>query len=47
MVHPKVLSVCIDSTVYSGLPLGLVLKEQHGRFNIDDLRLLYENDIRF
>jgi phenylalanyl-tRNA synthetase alpha chain len=49
MVHPKVLEVCgIDSTVYSGFAFGLgAERTAMGRFNIDDLRLLYENDIRF
>jgi len=49
MVHPKVLEVCgIDSTVYSGFAFGLgVERTAMGRFNIDDMRLLYENDVRF
>ena len=49
MVHPKVLEVCgIDSTVYSGFAFGMgAERTAMGRFNIDDLRLLYENDIRF
>ncbi len=49
MVHPKVLEICgIDSTVYSGFAFGLgVERTAMGRFNIDDLRLLYENDVRF
>lgn len=49
MVHPKVLDVCgIDSTIYSGFAFGLgAERTAMGRFNIDDLRLLYENDIRF
>lgn len=49
MVHPKVLEVCgIDPEVYSGFAFGLgVERTAMGRFNIDDLRLLYENDIRF
>lgn len=49
MVHPKVLEVCgIDPEVYSGFAFGLgVERTTMGRFNIDDLRLLYENDIRF
>lgn len=49
MVHPKVLEVCgIDSSVYSGFAFGLgVERTAMGRFNIDDLRLLYENDVRF
>ncbi|MCX7922488.1 MAG: phenylalanine--tRNA ligase subunit alpha [Clostridia bacterium] len=49
MVHPKVLENCgIDPEVYSGFAFGLgVERTAMGRFNIDDLRLLYENDIRF
>jgi len=49
MVHPKVLEVCgIDTEVYSGFAFGLgVERTAMGRFNIDDLRLLYENDLRF
>lgn len=49
MVHPRVLEVCgIDPEVYSGFAFGLgVERTAMGRFNIDDLRLLYENDLRF
>lgn len=49
MVHPKVLKECgIDPEVYSGFAFGLgVERTAMGRFNIDDLRLLYENDVRF
>lgn len=49
MVHPRVLEVCgIDPEVYSGFAFGLgVERTAMGRFNIDDLRLLYENDVRF
>lgn len=49
MVHPKVLEGCgIDSTVYSGFAFGLGLERMvMGRYSINDLRLLYENDIRF
>lgn len=49
MVHPKVLEICgIDPTVYSGFAFGLgAERTAMGRFNIDDLRLLYENDVRF
>ncbi|TYQ16248.1 UNVERIFIED_CONTAM: phenylalanyl-tRNA synthetase alpha subunit [Acetivibrio alkalicellulosi] len=49
MVHPKVLEKCgIDPSVYSGFAFGLgVERTAMGRFNIDDLRLLYENDVRF
>ncbi len=49
MVHPKVLEICgIDSEIYSGFAFGLGLERTAmGRFNIDDMRLLYENDVRF
>ncbi len=49
MVHPKVLEICgIDSTIYSGFAFGLgAERTTMGRFNIDDLRLLFENDVRF
>jgi len=49
MVHPKVLSNCgIDPEVYSGFAFGLGLDRiTMKRFNIDDLRLLFENDVRF
>lgn len=49
MVHPNVLAGCgIDPEVYSGFAFGLgAERTAMGRYNIDDLRLLYENDIRF
>ncbi|WP_010251962.1 phenylalanine--tRNA ligase subunit alpha [Acetivibrio cellulolyticus] len=49
MVHPKVLEICgIDPEIYSGFAFGLgAERTAMGRFNIDDMRLLYENDIRF
>lgn len=49
MVHPKVLEGCgIDSTVYSGFAFGIGLERTAmRRFNISDLRLIYENDVRF
>ena len=49
MVHPGVLKNCgIDPEIYSGFAFGLgVERTAMGRFNIDDLRLLYENDVRF
>lgn len=49
MVHPKVLENCgIDPEAYSGFAFGLgVERTAMGRFNIDDMRLLYENDMRF
>lgn len=49
MVHPKVLSICgIDPEVYSGFAFGMGLERTvMRRYNIDDLRLFYENDVRF
>ncbi len=49
MVHPKVLERCgIDTAVYSGFAFGLGLERiVMRRMNIDDMRLLYENDLRF
>lgn len=49
MVHPKVLENCgIDSEIYSGFAFGLGLERVvMRRFNIDDMRLLFENDVRF
>ncbi|MCI2105755.1 MAG: phenylalanine--tRNA ligase subunit alpha [Intestinimonas sp.] len=49
MVHPKVLEGCgIDTDLYSGFAFGigverLVLR----RFSITDMRLIFENDVRF
>ncbi len=49
MVHPKVLEGCgIDPEIYSGFAFGIGLERiTMGRFNINDMRLLYENDTRF
>ena len=49
MVHPKVLRNCgIDPDVYSGFAFGLGLERLvMFRFNIYDMRLLYENYVRF
>lgn len=49
MVHPKVLSGCgIDPEVYSGWAFGIGLERTAmGRFKIADLRLIFENDMRF
>ena len=49
MVNPKVLEICgIDPEIYSGFAFGLgVERTAMGRFNIDDLRLFFENDVRF
>ena len=49
MVHPNVLRICgIDPKEYSGFAFGLgVERTAMEKFNIDDMRLLYENDMRF
>lgn len=49
MIHPKVLSNCgIDPEVYSGFAFGIGLERIVMRkYDIDDLRLYYENDLRF
>ena len=49
MVHPEVLAGCgIDPEIYSGFAFGIgVERTAMGRFGIDDIRNLFENDIRF
>lgn len=49
MVHPKVLEKCnINPNEYSGFAFGVGLERiVMRRFDIDDLRLFYENDVRF
>ena len=49
MIHPKVLEMSgIDSEVYSGWAFGLGLERiAMRRFKIADLRLIFENDMRF
>ena len=49
MVHPKVLENCgIDTDIYSGFAFGMGLERLvMRRYKIDDMRLFYENDIRF
>ena len=49
MVHPKVLTTCgIDPEEYSGFAFGIGLERVAMiRYDIDDMRLLYENDMRF
>ena len=49
MVHPFVLSNCgIDPAVYSGFAFGMGIERVAlCRYGIDDMRLLYENDVRF
>lgn len=49
MVHPKVLANCgIDPEVYSGFAFGIGLERLvMGRYDINDIRLFFENDVRF
>lgn len=49
MVDPQVLENCgINSTKYSGFAFGMGVERQALRlYNIGDIRLLFENDIRF
>lgn len=49
VVHPQVLINCgIDPEEYSGFAFGVGLERvTMMRYEIDDMRLLYENDIRF
>ena len=49
MVHPEVLANCgIDPEKYSGFAFGMGLERMAmGRMRINDLRLIFDNDIRF
>ena len=49
MVHPKVLeNVGVDSEKYTGFAFGFGIERMAMiKFGIDDLRLFYENDLRF
>ena len=49
MVHPNVLRNCgIDPDVYSGFAFGFGIERiAMLKYHIDDMRLLYENDVRF
>ncbi len=49
MVHPNVLRACdIDPEVYSGFAFGIGLDRlTTTRYKISDIRLLFENDLRF
>ena len=49
MVHPKVLENCgIDPEKYSGFAFGMGLERMAmGRLKITDLRLIFDNDVRF
>ena len=49
MIHPRVLEMAgIDPNVWSGWAFGFGLERTAmRRFKIDDLRLIFENDVRF
>ncbi len=49
MVHPNVLRVCgIDPDEYSGFAFGIGLERlAMRRFEVSDMRLFFENDVRF
>ena len=49
MVHPTVLEGCgIDPEKYSGFAFGMGLERMAmGRMRINDLRLIFDNDVRF
>ena len=49
MVHPRVLETAgIDPEEYSGFAFGLGIDRMAARmYDIDDIRLLFENDVRF
>lgn len=49
MVNPRVLEMCgIDSTKYSGFAFGMGVERMTLlKYNIPNLRYLYENDLRF
>ena len=49
MVHPNVLRTCgIDPEIYSGFAFGMGIERiTMCQYGIDDMRLLYENNIKF
>ena len=49
MVNPKVLENCgLDPEEYSGFAFGLGLDRLCNiKYGVTDIRLLYENDVRF
>ena len=49
MVHPRVLEMSgIDPNEYTGFAFGVGLERiALLKYEIDDMRLLYENDVRF
>ena len=48
-VHPNVLRNCdIDPEIYSGFAFGMGIDRlTMQKYGIDDIRLLFENDMRF
>ena len=49
MVHPNVLRACnVDPEIYSGFAFGFGLERMCAlMYNLDDIRLMYSNDVRF
>ncbi|MET0753784.1 MAG: phenylalanine--tRNA ligase subunit alpha [Pyrinomonadaceae bacterium] len=49
MVHPNVLRACnVDPQVYSGFAFGFGLERMCSlMYELDDIRLMFENDVRF
>ena len=49
MVHPNVLRAAgVDPEVFSGFAFGLGIDRMAAlMYNLDDIRLLFENDVRF
>ncbi len=49
MVHPNVLRECgIDPEIYSGFAFGMGIERiQMLKYHLNDMRYLYENDVRF
>ncbi len=49
MVHPNVLRACnVDPQVYSGFAFGFGLERMCAlMYSLDDIRLMFENDVRF
>jgi phenylalanyl-tRNA synthetase alpha chain len=49
MVHPNVLrAVGVDPEVYSGFAFGFGLERMCAlMYSLDDIRLMFENDVRF
>ena len=49
MVHPNVLRGCgIDPEVYTGFAFGMGIDRLANiKYNITDIRLLFEGDVRF